>query len=196
MQSTWHRQVLLFVWVGVCFAAHTTLGLRLLCRSGMRVWVRMYTPEKEGQSWRTLPPLWWCSVTGNISTVVLLPQGGAACLSVCDCCDLRFLARVSPIVLVAKFFSNPSMFCSLLCTMHPALLIFCNKYKMQIRYIQGCTVRQSTSQEETIQTNTFRDGYCCLKLSANSQTLRVSAMSTIWTWTSLQGAMCKQSVFQ
>lgn len=48
MQSTWHRQVL-FVWVGVRFAAHTTLGLRLLCRSGMIVWVRMYTPEKEGE---------------------------------------------------------------------------------------------------------------------------------------------------
>lgn len=59
MQATWHDQVLLFVWVGVCFVSHTTRGLRLLCRSGIRVRVRMYTPEREGERWHALPLLWW-----------------------------------------------------------------------------------------------------------------------------------------
>lgn len=49
--------------VGVRFAAHTTLGLRLLCRSGMIVWVRMYTPEKEGENWHA--SLWWGLTAGR-----------------------------------------------------------------------------------------------------------------------------------
>lgn len=70
MQSTWHGQVLLFVWVGVCFVSHTTRGLRLVCRSGIRVWVRMYTPEKEGENWHVLLLLWW-RLTGSRPSFLL-----------------------------------------------------------------------------------------------------------------------------
>lgn len=40
-----------------------------------------------------------------------------------------------------------------------------------------------------IRTNAFKDGYCFLKASANSQTLRVSDRSTIWMYTSWNSQM-------
>ena len=52
MPSTWCRWALcvcvcLCVCLCVCVCDHTTLGSRLFCRSGKRVWVRMYTPEEK-----------------------------------------------------------------------------------------------------------------------------------------------------
>lgn len=133
MRSTWHGRALLFVCVCQCaFAAHTTLGLRLFCRSGMRVWVRMYTPEEAGEEAEEEGKITYGSLllllhsyftAGNVQTVALLPPASSSTVS--DWCSifLSFITRVSPMVLVAKFFSNPSVFNSLLCTIHPALFI-------------------------------------------------------------------------
>lgn len=101
----------------------------------------------------------------------------------------KLLNEVSPMVLVAKFFSNPTTFSSLLCTMHPALFILNHKQKLRLQVIQA-EPQASQRVKRKLPTSTFKDGYCCLKLSANSQTLRVSAMSRMWMWTSCKNRAC------
>lgn len=138
---------------------HTTLGSRLFCRSGIRVWVRTYTPG-DGE---------------KLQPRFLYLTGG-----------LRRLDQVLPIVLVAKFFSSPSALTSLLCIIHPALFIWQDQ-RDECKSASSIVQRMIYDEDYkrlVISTRTFKDGYCFLKASANAHTFRVSDMSTIWMYTS------------
>lgn len=96
--------------VDQCECVCTTLGSRLFSRSGMRDWVRTYMPRNRQIEKKH---------SRGLAVVLHLKQKKQKKKQL----GIYIYIYAPPIVLVAKFFSSPSVFTSLWCTMQPALFI-------------------------------------------------------------------------
>lgn len=161
MLFAWRRWT---IWLCDCLLVHTTLGSRLFCRNGMRAWVRTYTPRVVEKNLKPRDS----NINVNSLHSNMLPTR----------------MRSHPLCWWRS--SSPAPLHSLLsCASYTLRCLSVAETWQNSRLVcKERFERNIAGVGQAMPTSTCRDGYWFLKASANSQTLRVSDKSTIWTYTS------------